>query len=75
MLLARPLTVILTPGFSGERLDLAVTLLRIMFPGIGLLVLSAWCLGILNSHRRFFLSYVAPVVWNFAQIAFAVAVA
>ncbi|MET0903477.1 MAG: murein biosynthesis integral membrane protein MurJ [Acidimicrobiales bacterium] len=75
MLLARPLTVILTPGFQGERLDLAVTLLRIMFPGIGFLVLSAWCLGILNSHRRFFLSYVAPVLWNVAQIACAVAVA
>ena len=75
MLLARPLTVILTPGFSGERLDLAVTLLRIMFPGIGFLVLSAWCLGILNSHRRFFLSYVAPVLWNVAQIACAVGVA
>ena len=73
MVLARPLTVILTPGFTGERLDLAVTLLRIMFPGVGLLVLSAWCLGILNSHRRFFLSYVAPVLWNAAQIALAVA--
>ncbi|MEQ1787948.1 MAG: murein biosynthesis integral membrane protein MurJ, partial [Acidimicrobiales bacterium] len=73
--LARPLTVLLTPGFTGERLDLAVTLLRIMFPGIGFLVLSAWCLGILNSHRRFFLSYVAPVLWNAAQIAIVVAVA
>jgi putative peptidoglycan lipid II flippase len=33
------------------------------------LVLSAWCLGVLNSHRRFFLSYTAPVVWNLAIIA------
>jgi len=33
------------------------------------LVLSAWCLGILNSHRRFFLSYAAPVLWNGAIIA------
>ena len=73
MLLARPLTLLITPGFSGGRLDLAVTLLRIMFPGIGFLVLSAFCLGILNSHRQFFLSYVAPVVWNVAQIAFLVA--
>jgi putative peptidoglycan lipid II flippase len=73
MLLARPLTVLLTPGFSGDRLDLAVDLLRIMFPGIGFLVLSAWCLGILNSHRQFFLSYVAPVLWNAAQIAIVVA--
>ena len=32
------------------------------------LVVSAWCLGILNSHRRFFLSYAAPVLWNVAMI-------
>jgi putative peptidoglycan lipid II flippase len=75
VLLARPLTRVLTPGFDGERLDLAVDLLRIMFPGIGFLVLSAWCLGVLNSHRRFFLSYVAPVLWNVAQIVVVVAVA
>ena len=73
MLLARPLTILITPGFSGPRLDLAVTLLRIMFPGIGLLVLSAFCLGVLNSHRQFFLSYASPVMWNVAQIAAVVA--
>ena len=69
VLLARPLTIALTPGFVGERLDLTVTLVRIMFPGVGLLVLSAWCLGVLNSHRRFFLSYVAPVLWNTGILA------
>lgn len=73
VLAARPLTMLITPGFSGERLELAVTLLRIMFPGIALLVLSAFCTGILNSHRQFFLSYVSPVMWNAAQIAFVVA--
>ena len=72
VLLARPLTILITPGFSGERLDLATDLLRIMFPGIGFLVLSAFCTGILNSHRQFFLSYVSPVMWNLAQIAFVV---
>lgn len=73
MLFARPLTQVITPGFSGERLELATTLLRIMFPGIALLALSAFCTGILNSHRQFFLSYVSPVMWNAAQIAFVVA--
>jgi putative peptidoglycan lipid II flippase len=70
MVAARPITIVLTPGFRGdaEKLDLTVDLVRIMFPGIGLLVLSAWCLAILNSHRRFFLAYVAPVLWNVAQI-------
>jgi putative peptidoglycan lipid II flippase len=40
----------------------------LFFPGAGFLVLSAWCLGVLNSHRKFFLSYAAPVVWNLAII-------
>src|SRR5207237_5737464 len=30
---------------------------------------SSWCLGILNSHRRFLLSYSAPVLSNAAMIA------
>lgn len=50
-----------------------VELTRILFPSTGLLVMSAWCLGVLNSHRRFFLSYTAPVVWNAAQIGLLIA--
>jgi len=68
VLFAGPLTSILAPGFQGAKHELTVELTRIMFPGIGFLVLSAWCLGVLNSHRQFFLSYVAPVLWNVAQI-------
>jgi len=34
--------------------------------------MSAWGLGVLNSHRRFFLSYVSPVLWNAALIGAAV---
>jgi putative peptidoglycan lipid II flippase len=75
VVLAEPLTRLLVPGFHDSfRFDLTVQLVRIIFPGIGFLVLSAWCLGVLNSHRKFFLSYVAPVVWNAAQIAALVAV-
>ncbi len=55
-------------GYDPARRELTTTLVRILFPGIGLLVMSAWCLGILSSHRRFFLSYAAPVVWNLAII-------
>jgi putative peptidoglycan lipid II flippase len=60
---------LLFPGFTGAKRDLAVLLSRILFPGTGLLVLSAWCLGVLNSHRHFFLSYAAPVIWNIAIIS------
>src|ERR1700688_2324055 len=59
----------IAPGFHGDKRELTIRLVRILFPGAGLLVLSAWCLGILNSHRRFFLSYTAPVIWNAAMIA------
>jgi putative peptidoglycan lipid II flippase len=67
------LTTLLAPGFAGEKRALTVALVRILFPGAGLLVLSAWCLGVLNSHHRFLLSYAAPVVWNAAMIATMVA--
>ena len=46
----------IAPGFSGEKRELTIRIVRILFPGAGLFVFSAWCLGILNSHRRFFLS-------------------
>ncbi|MDQ5846045.1 MAG: murein biosynthesis integral membrane protein MurJ [Acidobacteriota bacterium] len=59
---------LIAPGFSGETRELTIRLVKILFPGAGLLVLSAWCLGILNSHHRFFISYTAPVVWNIAII-------
>ncbi len=55
-------------GFDPDRQALTVELVRILFPMTALLVISAWSLGILNSHRRFFLSYVAPVAWNAAMI-------
>ena len=66
--LAPALVTVLAPGFEGPRRELTITLVRIFFPGTGLLVFSAWCLSILNSHRRFFLSYGAPVLWNLAII-------
>jgi putative peptidoglycan lipid II flippase len=48
--------------------DLTVTIVQILFPMTAILVISAWALGVLNSHRRFFVSYVAPVAWNLAII-------
>jgi putative peptidoglycan lipid II flippase len=59
---------VIAPGFEGVKREVTIRLVRILFPGAGLLVLSAWCLGVLNSHRRFFLSYAAPVLWNLVII-------
>src|SRR5215470_9110374 len=69
-MLATPLLIgVIAPGFSGDKRELTIYLVRILFPGAGLLVMSAWCLGVLNSHRRFLLSYSAPILWNLAIIA------
>jgi putative peptidoglycan lipid II flippase len=69
ILLAPVLVSVFLAGFSGLQRDLAIGAVRIIFPMTGVLVLSAWSLGILNSHRRFFVPYVAPVLWNAAMIA------
>ncbi|MEM7323044.1 MAG: lipid II flippase MurJ [Actinomycetota bacterium] len=71
VLLARPLVWLITDWevVDPDKYELAITLTRVTTIGIGFLVISAWCLGILNSHRSFFLSYVAPVIWNVSQIS------
>ena len=67
---ATPLLIdLIAPGFKGEERALTIHLVRILFPGTGLLVLSAWCLGVLNSHHRFLLSYMAPMASNVTVIA------
>ncbi len=67
---ARPIVWLFTDWESDPaRYELTIELFRITTIGIGFLVISAWCLGVLNSHRSFFLSYAAPVLWNIAQIA------
>jgi putative peptidoglycan lipid II flippase len=68
VLLTPYLMDVLAPGFRGDTRLLTIHLVQVMFPGVGIFVLSAWCLGVLNSHRLFFISYVAPVLWNFAMI-------
>ncbi|HRQ78709.1 MAG TPA: murein biosynthesis integral membrane protein MurJ [Gemmatimonadaceae bacterium] len=65
---APQLVWLLAPGLALETQELATGLIRIILPGLGLLVVSAWCLGVLNAHRRFFLSYASPVLWNLAII-------
>ena len=74
-LAAEPITRAVAWGFTGDRFDLTVRLVRIILLGAGVLVMSAWCLALLNSHGRFFLGYAAPVVWNLAQISVLISIA
>ena len=81
MLFAEPIIrYVLAPGFAGDaalvqagtatvdRLPLLVRAFRLALPMAAFLALSAWCLGVLNSHRRFFLPYVAPTLLSMAVI-------
>src|SRR5438105_1512307 len=72
---APAITALVAQGLDAPRRELATVLVRILFPMTGLMVVSAWCLGILNTHRRFFLPYAAPALWNVAGIAAMVAAA
>ncbi len=76
VLLAPAIVSVLAAGFRDDaaaggvdRFTLTVRAVRIIFPMTGLLVLSAWALGVLNSHRRFLLPYLSPLVWNASIIA------
>jgi putative peptidoglycan lipid II flippase len=63
------LTTALAPGFSGETRELTTRLTRVLFPMSGVMVLSGWCLGVQNAHRRFFWSYASAAMWSLAQVA------
>ena len=63
------LTTVLAMGFDDSTQQLTTRLTRVLFPMTGLMVLSGWCLGIQNSHRRFFWSYASAALWSIAQIA------
>ena len=63
--LAAPLVVpIFAPGFSGEILDLTVTLSQILFPILILLGATGMVVGVLNSYDRFAAFAISPFFWN-----------
>src|SRR5215203_2488662 len=68
--LAAPLIVpIFAPGFSGEILDLTVTLSQILFPILILLGATGMVVGVLNSYDRFAAFAISPFFWNIVIIA------
>ena len=69
ILLAPVITPIFAPGFSGEILDLTVTLSQILFPILILLGASGMVVGVLNSYDRFAAFAISPFFWNVVIIA------
>ena len=69
VLLAPVITPIFAPGFSGEILDLTVTLSQILFPILILLGATGMVVGVLNSYDRFAAFAISPFFWNVVIIA------
>ena len=69
VILAPWITNLVMFGAEEEPRRITTELVRILFPMSGALIVGAWFLGVLNSHGKFFLPFVAPTVWNLSQIA------
>ncbi|HEX7046696.1 MAG TPA: murein biosynthesis integral membrane protein MurJ [Gammaproteobacteria bacterium] len=74
-MLAAPLLVFaFAPGFldNPEQFDLATELLRVTFPYLFFIALTAFAGGILNTYGRFGAPALAPVLLNIALISAAI---
>ena len=64
---ARPLSGIIA-HFTPEKLDLMANLVRMMSVAQLLFTVSPFLTGALQSHRRFLMPAIAPLLYNFATI-------
>jgi putative peptidoglycan lipid II flippase len=67
---ARPLVQLMAGDYAlvPGKLDLTVSLTRVMMPFLALIALAAACMGMLNSLRRFFVPALAPAMFNVGTI-------
>lgn len=67
-LFAPQIIPLITPGFSGEKLQLTIMLSRVMAAQPILLTISFIFSGMLNSFKRFVVYALAPIVYNIGII-------
>ena len=70
LLFAPMFILIFAPGFyfDIQKQELAVGLLRIMFPYLALISLVAFAAGIQNSHNKFSIPAATPLIFNLSLI-------
>ena len=73
---AEPLVTALAGKYGAVpgKLELTITLTRIMFPALLLIAVAAAAMGMLNSLRHFFIPALSPAMFNVVTIAAAVMV-
>lgn len=67
---APALVAVFAPGFWGDaqRFDLAADMVRITFPYLGLISLTAFAGALLNSHHRYAIPAFTPVLLNVSLV-------
>lgn len=77
IIFAPELTRIVAWGFeiNPQKLELTITLVRIMFPYLLLICLAALLLGTLNALHIFFLPSLSPLTLDFAEIVYILIIA
>lgn len=72
---AAPLVTLFAPSFGAVpgKLELTISLARVMVPFLSLVAVAAAMMGMLNSLRHYFIPAVSPATFNVVAIVFAVA--
>jgi putative peptidoglycan lipid II flippase len=68
------LVTLVAPGFAGPKLEVTVTLTRLMFPYLMAAGMMSLCMGALNVYGSFAAPALAPAALNIAIIAAAVCI-
>jgi putative peptidoglycan lipid II flippase len=71
MVFAWPLVGFAAAGFAAVpgKLELAVSLARVMLPFLTLVAVAVGCMGMLNSLHRFFIPAFSPAMFNIGTLA------
>lgn len=59
---------LLAPGFSSEKQQLTVQILRVLLPSVVIFGLSGLVMGILNANQRFLIPALTPAMYSLGMI-------
>ena len=70
VLFAPALVMVFAPGFWGDdvRFEMASNMLRVTFPYLGFISLTAFAGAVLNSHNRYAIPAITPILLNLSLI-------
>jgi putative peptidoglycan lipid II flippase len=64
----KPLVSVIAPGFTGETRELCITFTKILLLSPIFLTISSVVSSVLNTHKKFFFTSLAPIFYNLSII-------